>query len=609
MKILLMGNPNVGKSVVFSRLTGAHVIASNYPGTTVEFTKGYMRLKGKRVEVIDVPGTYTLEPTSKAEEVAVDMLKEAKEDPENIVINVVDATNLERNLNLTLQLLKEGIPVVVCLNLWDETKHTGIEIDAKKLEEILGVPVVSTCAISGEGIAELIKRLSEAKSNTYEYDVEERWTEIGRIIEETQKVTHRHHTFLDRLGEASVRPVTGIPIAFAALLASFSIIRFIGESLIGYIFEPIFVGLWKPVMVKLSAILGSGGFIHDILIGKIFLFNIETEEFIKGVVTGKMVAGSTVMVKTITGELVSAEVTIDFVQSMGLLTTGLFVPFAMVLPYIFAFYLVLSFLEDSGYLPRLGVLMDNFMHRLGLHGLSIIPMMLGLGCNVPGALATRVLETRRERFIAATLMAIAVPCMAQIAMVIGLVGKFGILGLGPVFGTLFVVWVLLGIIMDRLLPGESPEIFTEIPPYRIPYAKALLKKLWMRTYGFLKEAVPYVLLGVFIVNILYALHIIELIGRFLSPVVRGLLGLPNEAVAALIMGFLRKDIAIGMLSPLGLTMKQLIVASVILTMYFPCVATFAVLVRELGIKDMLKSTLIMIISALLVGGTLNLILR
>ena len=608
MKILLMGNPNVGKSVIFSRLTGAHVIASNYPGTTVEFTEGYMRLKDERVEVVDVPGTYTLRPTSKAEEVAVDMLKEAKEDPENIVINAVDATNLERNLNLTLQLLKEGIPVVVCLNLWDETKHTGIEIDAKKLEEILGVPVVSTCAISGEGIAELIKRLSEAKSNTYEYDAEERWTEIGRIIEETQRVTHRHHTFVDKLEEASIRPSTGIPIALAVLTASFSIIRFIGESLIGYIFEPIFEGLWKPVVVKLSAILGSGGFIHDILIGKLFLFSPETEEFIKGIVTGKMVAGSTVMVKTATG-VVPAEVTIDFVQSMGLLTTGLFVPFAMVLPYIFAFYLVLSFLEDSGYLPRLGVLMDNFMHRLGLHGLSIIPMMLGLGCNVPGALATRVLETRRERFIAATIMAIAIPCMAQIAMIFGLVGKYGVRGLLPVFGTLFVVWMLLGIIMDRLLPGESPEIFTEIPPYRIPYAKALLKKLWMRTYGFLKEAVPYVLLGVFIVNILYALHIIEFIGRFLSPVVRGLLGLPNEAVAALIIGFLRKDIAIGMLSPLGLTMKQLIVASVVLTMYFPCVATFAVLVRELGVKDMLKSTLIMIISALLVGGTLNLILR
>ncbi|OYD14530.1 ferrous iron transport protein B [candidate division WOR-3 bacterium JGI_Cruoil_03_44_89] len=609
MKILLMGNPNVGKSVIFSRLTGAHVIASNYPGTTVEFTKGHMRLRRERIEVIDVPGTYTLKPTSKAEEVAVEMLREAKENS-NIVINIVDATNLERNLNLTLQLLKEGIKVIVCLNLWDETKHTGIEIDVKKLEEILGVPVVPTCAISGEGIAELIDRLPEAKANTYEYDEEERWTEIGGIIEETQRVTHRHHTFLDRLGDASIRPATGIPIALVVLAATFSIIRFIGESLIAYIFEPIFEGLWKPLMVKFSTILGSGGFIHDILIGKLFFFNTESEEFIKGVVvTGKMVAGNMVMVKTATDGVVPARVTIDFVQSMGLFTTGLFVPLAMVLPYIFAFYLMLSFLEDSGYLPRLGVLVDNFMHRLGLHGLSIIPMMLGLGCNVPGALATRVLETKRERFIAATLMAIAIPCMAQIAMVFGLVGKFGVRGLAPVFGTLFVVWVLLGIVMDRLLPGESPEIFTEIPPYRIPYFKALSKKLWMRTYGFLREAVPYVLLGVFIVNVFYSLHVIEFIGRLFSPIVRGVLGLPNEAVAALIIGFLRKDIAIGMLSPLGLTMKQLIVASVVLTMYFPCVATFAVLVRELGVKDMLKATLIMIVSALLVGGALNLIMR
>lgn len=609
MKILLMGNPNVGKSVIFSRLTGAHVIASNYPGTTVEFTKGHMRLRHERIEVIDVPGTYTLKPTSKAEEVAVGMLREAKENS-NIVINIVDATNLERNLNLTLQLLKEGIKVIVCLNLWDETKHTGIKIDAKKLEEILGVPVVPTCAISGEGIAELIDRIPEAKANTYEYDEEERWTEIGGIIEETQRVTHRHHTFLDRLGEASIRTATGIPIALAVLAATFSIIRFIGESLIAYIFEPIFEGLWKPLMVKFSTILGSGGFFHDILIGKLFFFNTETEEFIKGVVvTGKMVAGNMVMVKTATDGVVPARVTIDFVQSMGLFTTGLFVPLAMVLPYIFAFYLMLSFLEDSGYLPRLGVLVDNFMHRLGLHGLSIIPMMLGLGCNVPGALATRVLETKRERFIAATLMAIAIPCMAQIAMVFGLVGKYGVRGLAPVFGTLFVVWVLLGIVMDRLLPGESPEIFTEIPPYRIPYFKALSKKLWMRTYWFLKEAIPYVLLGVFIVNVLYSLHIIEFIGRLFSPIVRGVLGLPNEAVAALIIGFLRKDIAIGMLSPLGLTMKQLIVASVVLTMYFPCVATFAVLVRELGVKDMLKATLIMIVSALLVGGALNLIMR
>ena len=573
-KILLMGNPNVGKSVVFSRLTGVHVIASNYAGTTVEFTKGYMKLSDERVEVIDVPGTYTLEPTSRAEEVAVAILKEAVSDNEdgNIVINIVDATNLERNLNLTLQLLKQNIPVIISLNLWDETRHIGISIDKEKLEKILGVPVVPTCAISGEGIKELVTRLHEAKAKTYEYQEEERWHEVGNIIEQVQQVTHRHHTLLERLGDASLQPLTGLPIALVLIYLMFTVIRFIGENLIGYIFEPLFEKLWAPVMMKLSAVLGSGGFIHDILIGK----------------------------------LVEGE--IDFVESLGLLTTGLFVPIAMVLPYVIAFYLVLSFAEDSGYLPRLGVLVDNIMHRLGLHGLAIIPMMLGLGCNVPGALATRVLETRRERFIGATLMAIAIPCMAQIAMIVGLIGKHGAKGLGLVFGTLFVVWIALGILLNLILKGESPEIFVEIPPYRLPHLTTLLKKLWMRTRWFLQEAIPFVLLGVLIVNILYSLKIIEFIGKFTAPIVTGILGLPEKAVGALIIGFLRKDVAVGMLSPLGLTLNQLVVASVVLAMYFPCVATFVVLIKELGVIDMIKSAGIMIFSALLVGGILNLLL-
>ncbi len=573
-KLLLMGNPNVGKSVIFSRLTGVHVIASNYAGTTVEFTKGCVKLADEKAEVIDVPGTYSIDPTSKAEEVAVEMLQNAVSEKgrKNIVINVIDATNLERNLNLTLQLLKQNIPLIVALNLWDESKHIGISIDRERLEEILGVPVVPTCAISGEGIKELVTRLDEAKTGTYQYKEEDRWKEIGKIIGQVQKVTHRHHTFLERLGDASLQPLTGIPIALIVIYLMFTIIRFIGESLIGYVFEPLFEKLWAPLIMRLSSILGSQGFVHDILIGK----------------------------------LVDGE--IDFVESLGLLTTGLFVPIAMVLPYVLAFYLVLSFVEDSGYLPRLGVLIDNIMHRLGLHGLAIIPMMLGLGCNVPGALATRVLETRRERFIGATLMAIAIPCMAQIAMIVGLVGKHGAKGLGLVFGTLFLVWIILGILLNSILKGESPEIFVEIPPYRIPYFMALLKKLWMRTKWFLQEAIPYVLLGVLLVNILYSLRIIDFIGRFTAPIVTGILGLPREAVGALIIGFLRKDVAVGMLSPLGLTLKQLVIACVVLAMYFPCVATFAVLVKELGVKDMLKSAGIMIVSALTVGGILNLVL-
>ncbi|MCK4597728.1 ferrous iron transporter B, partial [bacterium] len=396
--------------------------------------------------------------------------------------------------------------------------------------------------------------------------------EIGRITEQVQQVTHRHHTFLERLGDASIHPITGIPLALVALFLTFYIIRFIGEGLIGYLFEPIFSGIWAPLMMKLSAILGSGGFLHNILIGK----------------------------------LVGGE--IDFVESMGLLTTGLFVPLAMVLPYVFAFYLILSFLEDSGYLPRLAVLVDTVMHRMGLHGLAIIPMLLGLGCNVPGTMSTRILETRKERFISVTLMAICIPCAAQLAMIVGLVGKAGTRGLLVVFGTLFLVWIILGYLMNLLIRGESPEIFVEIPPYRLPYFSGLAKKIWMRIEGFLREAVPFVILGVLIVNVLYTLRIIEFVGKITAPVITGVLGLPREAVAALMVGFLRKDVAVGMLSPLGLNLNQLVVASVVLAMYFPCVATFVVMAKELGLRDMILSMLIMIVATFLVGGVLNWVL-
>jgi ferrous iron transport protein B len=543
-----------------------NIIASNYPGTTVEFKKGRMRFDKQKAEVIDVPGAYSLEPTTKAEEVAVRMLKEG-----DVVIAIADSTNLERNLYLTLQLRERKVPMVVALNLWDEAKHKGIKIDVEKLEELLGIPVVPTVAVTGEGIKELVASIPTTASPSKTLSDDERWTEIGRIIKEVQQVTHRHHTTLELLGDASVKPLTGIPMAILVMLLTFGVVRFIGEGLISYLFDPIFE-LYSPLALKLSEAIGPGH-VHDILIGKL-----------------------------IEGE-------IEYVESMGLLTTGLYVPFAMVLPYIFAFYLALGILEDSGYLPRLAVLIDTLMHRIGLHGLAIVPMMLGLGCNVPGALSTRVLETKKQRFIAATLMAIAVPCMAQLAMIFGLVGGLaGVKGLSIVFLTLFLVWITLGFLLKRAVRGECPEIFMEVPPYRAPSGLALLKKLWMRIRSFLTTAIPFVCLGVFIVNLLYSLGIIEAIGNLFAPLMTRWLGLPRDAVGALIIGFLRKDVAVGMLLPLGLTPSQAIVASVVLTMYFPCVATFVILARELGAIDMLKSTGLMIASALLVGGLLNLLL-
>jgi len=567
-RILLMGNPNVGKSAVFSRLTGIHVIVSNYPGTTVEFTQGTMRVEGQKAILVDVPGTYGLEVTSKAEEIAVKMLEDG-----DAVINVVDATNLERNLHLTLHLLEKNMPVIIALNIWDDAKHKGITIDVKKMEELLGVPVVPTVAVTGEGIKELVSRIPEAFSpEIAERTEEQKWTEAGRIIDKVQSLQHRHHTALEIIGDASVKPLTGIPMAILVMFAVFKLIRFVGEGLIGTVFEPIFGRLWQPLMMQLSSILHPGSFLHSIVIGKL-----------------------------IGGE-------IDFVQSFGLLTTGLFVPIAMVLPYVFSFYIVLSFLEDFGYLPRLAVLLDNLMHRMGLHGWAIIPMLLGLGCNVPGVMATRVLESRRERLIAATIISIGVPCAALQAMIWGLVGKHGGGYVGIIYLSLFIVWVVLGRFLDIVLKGQSPELIMEVPPYRLPSLQTIAKKLWMRMVAFLKEALPLVLLGVLVVNILYFLKVFDFIANLTSPVITNVFGLPKEAVAAIAIGFFRKDVAVGMLGTLDLTAKQLVVAATVLAMFFPCIATFVVLFKELGIADMFKSILVMLISSLIVGGLLNAIL-
>jgi ferrous iron transport protein B len=571
-QLLLIGNPNVGKSAIFSRLTGVKVIAANYPGTTVEYTTGYMRLEGEKIKVIDVPGAYSLEAQSKAEQVALDLVAQAEKQKDITFINILDSTNLERNLNLTFDLIEKKIPIILVLNFWDEANHTGVSIDTEKLEQFLGIPVVTTCGVTGEGIKELVSRLPEAKPSPREYVPQKKWLEIGRIVSQVQTLRHRHHTMRESLEEASIHPFYGIPIAALVLLLSFLIIRFIGESLINWVFDPVFHHLWAPIVEQISGWLQGSGMLHEILVGNQKHENIE------------------------------------YLESLGLLTTGLYVPIAVVMPYIFAFYLVLSFLEDLGYLPRLGILLDSIMHFFGLHGLAIIPMLLGLGCNVPGALATRILETSKEKFIAATMMAIAVPCMAQLAMIMGLIGPFGPLAGLTVFASLFVVWVVLGILLHRILKGESPEIFVEIPPYRFPYIKALAQKLWLRMIHYIKEAVPFVLLGVLIVNLLYSLHIIDFFARIIGPTFTTLLGLPPEAVGALIIGFLRKDVAVGMLIPLGLNTEQAIIASVVLVMYFPCIATFSVMFRELGLKDMLKATLVMILSTIIVGSILNIIL-
>ena len=564
-----MGNPNVGKSVFFSRLTGVHALSSNYPGTTVGFTEGTMVYDNECARLIDVPGAYTLDPTNEAEEIAHRILNEGADR----VILVIDATALERNLVMAMQVLEHRLPTIIALNMVDEARHRGIIIDIKALERKLGVPIVPTVAVTGQGISDLIAKMSDASVSRFSpMDKETRWRIIGEIISKVQTVTHRHHTFMDRIEDISVRPLAGGLLGLMILAASFTAIRYVGEGIITYITDPIFEKFWMPVLEKLNTSFG-GTYIGDILVGKLINGAINLE------------------------------------QSLGVLSTGFYVEFGMVLPYIIAFYAVLSFLEDFGYLPRLAVIFDALLHRFGIHGYAIIPTLLGLGCNVPGILATRVLESERERFIAATLISVGIPCVSIQAMLSATLGEFGLRYVAAVYLILFFVWLILGRLMHLTLKGFSPELIVEIPPYRLPSLKAWRNKLWFRIKDFLLEATPLVLGGILLVNLLEAFGILSGAANLLSPIFEGILGLPAAAAVPVVMGIFRKDIAMGLLIPLHLTAAQTLTAVVVLAMTFPCIATFVVLWKELGAKRMLQSSLLMLISAIATGSAINFIMK
>jgi ferrous iron transport protein B len=567
MRILLTGNPNVGKSAIFSQLTGISVTTSNYPGTTVQYTKGYMTYDNIRHEIIDVPGTYRLDPDTEAEKVAVDMIKSG-----DILVNVVDTTNLERNLDLSLQLMEYGKPIVIALNMWDDAKHKGIAVDAEKLSKLLNIPVVQTNGLTGEGLKELQKECVKAKVPVKpDLTKEQRWEKIGRITSIVQNLSYRHHTFIERLQNITIHPIVGFPIAILTLYLIFRIIILVGEFLVEHILK-VFEIVYVPVILWISGIIGRDSILHSILIGEI---------------EGR---------------------TIDFEGAMGVLTTGVFVTFGIVLPYIILFYIVFGFLEDLGYLPRVAIIFDRVLHRIGLHGYSVIPMMLAFGCNVPGILAVRNLETRRERFITAVITCITIPCMAQTALIIRAAGKQGGIYLALVFSTLATVWAVLGMFLKWNVRGNTPTLLMEVPPYRLPSVKIQLKKLRMRVVCFFKEAIPYVFGGIFIINVLHVAGVIKFLGRIFSPVIKGVFGLPEETVSALIIGILRKDAAIALLEPLELDSRQMIVSVLILILYFPCVATFTVLFKELGLRDTFKAVLVMFITTFITGAFINLML-
>lgn len=579
MKVLLMGHPNVGKSVIFNRLTGADVISSNYPGTTVDYQKGWMRHHGRDIEVIDVPGTFSLEPRDKAETVALTMLND---NPQARIICVIDATKAERGLYLALDLIEKGYPLVLALNMWDVAHDKNIVVDTQKLASLLGVPVIPTVAVSAEGLSALMDRLLEAEPPSLAGVVQrmrlaqlmtahgcngctgcvvgaaetaipsaispdERWALVEEIARRTVTLGHYRHTLKDAIGDYTVKPLTGTPFAIAVLYAFWSIFSTFADFVTDGFLTKLFDRHWLPWLQN-SFPGGPGHWIYAVMV--------DLGQLKDGVWSASQTC----------------------LESFGVLTSGLYLEIGVVLPAVFAFYVMLALLEDVGYLPRLAVLMDTFLHKIGLHGYAIVPTILSLGCNVPGVEATRILETRKQRFVMMTILAIFIPCGAQISIMHNVIPRYT----GFVMAYLFLGYFLFGYLLNRLIPGTTPDIIMDVPVYQRPIFSDVRRKVAMRTTSFLKDAIPFVTLGILLVNILYSQGAIDALARVAAPVFEGWFGVPRQTAGPLLAAFLRKDLAIAQLSAISMTTYQLITAIVLVSIYFPCIGTFFMLLKEGG---------------------------
>ncbi len=393
---------------------------------------------------------------------------------------------------------------------------------------------------------------------------DERWDLIEKISAKTVKFGAYKPTLKDAIAEVTVKPLTGIPLAIAVLF-----------------------GFWM-FFCDFAGTLFTDGFLVE-------LFDEHFLPWIQGAFPGK----DTWLYYIFVGDPVAD----NCFEALGMLTSGLFIAIAIVLPAIVAFYLILGLLEDVGYMPRLAVLIDTVLHKIGLHGYAIVPTLLSLGCNVPGISATRVLETRKQRFIMLALLGVFVPCGAQIGVMSALIPEL----IGWVFLILGVGYILFGYVLFKLIPGETPEILIDVPPYQRPTLSNIAWKLWLRVSHFLFVALPFVFLGCVIVAIMYLTGAMDVLSTALTPLLTGWFGVPSETVAPLIAAFLRKDLAVALLSEIEMTPYQMLTSVVLVTIYFPCLATFAVLLKEESWKEFLGTLAFLAVMIFLYGGLLHLI--
>lgn len=641
LTIALAGNPNVGKSSLFNRLTGANVETANYPGKTVALNYGLTHHNGKRIGVIDLPGTYALGAQSQDQQVA---RQAVLENPPNAVVAITDATNLERNLYLVLQYLDLGLPLVVAVNLIDEAARAGIEIDTTRLSRELRVPVVPTIATRGQGIDQMLDTVGQLARHSdapaYDPEIENAIRQIEKTIQASLTATpfdlKPRALAILMLEEDTevVQAIEQMPHGAAALAKarelSVAIEARVGEPLSLHIprarhelaraiardaqiqntaREPLSVKLWRlsiqpftgiPILVAvLIALFGflfwAGGTMSEAF-----------ANFWQAFVSPPIQA----IVKFILGEGIAANV------ALWGFDAGLEAAFEIGIPYVLTFYFLLAILEDSGYMNSIAFLLDALMKRLGLHGRAVILLLAGAGCNVPAIMGTRVLTTRRERIIASTLVVLT-PCSARVAVIIGAAAMFA----GWRYGVALLLislalLIAIGIGLNKLMAGHSDDLVMEMFPFRVPMLHIIARKTWFRFKEFLFTALPIVLIGSLVMGVLYETNTIWMFAAPLAPVVEGWLGLPAVAGLTLIFATLRKELALQFLMTLALvqygsgadnllsfmTPNQLFVYALVNTLYIPCVATFAVLKKELGLQPALGIAAFTIALAVAAGG-------
>jgi len=580
--VLLMGPPNVGKSVIFNHLTGLNVSCANYAGTTVEFVAGRTHLNGREIFLVDVPGTYTLNATNQAEQVAVDMLRgrhkpgtqstcshcreESDVCAEDLsagpaaVICVVDANNLESSLYLLFQVLSFGLPTAVALNRMDLARDKNIRINWEQLSRHLGIPIVPMVAVEKKGVDQLKKEIRKLLEQPFkirlDWEQDKHWAMAEKLSREAisggenQGGSRRRHW-----GEKLVHPWPGLPLAVIILALSFALVIGIGMQLRQLILLPVFRGMLIPQIVAGVQAIVPQGIIQNIMIGE-----------------------------------------------YGFLVKGIEWPFTLVMPYVLSFYTVMAALEDSGYLPRLGVLLDGLLNRIGLQGSSIIPLLLGYGCGIPGILATRALATGKERIIIATMICMAVPCISQTGAFIAMLAERSVSVVAAVFGLSFAALIIVGLLMDKVLKGSRPLTIMEIPELLPPRGSVLLKKIWIRLKRYITDGALPMVVAVGIAAVLYETGIMAAVGRFLSPLVEHWLRLPQEASVPLILGIMRRELAVLPLIEMDLTTLQLFVGATVGLFYVPCIAIVAILAREFNIKTALFMLLATSATAFIIGG-------